>query len=86
MSVYDIDYFKMLRYNAIRKIRGESMTLSEKQRQYQKKYDKNNLRGFTVTLKIKEYELFDKYCKQHNISKSKMVKSRIVDIIKQEND
>ena len=55
--------------------------VSEKQREYQKKYDKNNLKGFTVTLNIKEYQLFDEYCKKNDISKSKMVKSRLDDII-----
>lgn len=60
------------------------MSVSAKQREYQKKYDKDNLKSFTVTLRIKEYELFDDYCKKNNISKSKAVISRIADIIERD--
>lgn len=58
------------------------MAVSEKQREYQKKYDKNHLKGFTVTLQKQEYELFEQYCKQVKMSKSKVIKERIADIIK----
>lgn len=84
MSVYDIDYFKMFRYNAIRKIRGENMALSDNSRKCIDNYNKTKTTQVSIRLINKEYELFEKYCKEHNISKSGLLRSRILDIIKPE--
>lgn len=60
------------------------MALSESQKKASEKYIKNKTTQISIRLINKEYELFEKYCKEHNISKSGLLRSRILDIIKPE--
>ena len=60
------------------------MPLSDAQKKANKKWNNNNLKTFSVSLYKKEYELLDNYCKKNNISKSKLIKDRLLDIIKPE--
>ena len=57
------------------------MAVSDKQRQYAKKWDKENLKKFTVALKIKQYEKLEEYCKDNNITKAALIRKRLEDII-----
>ena len=53
----------------------------EYNKEYAKKWDKNNIHAIKVTLRISEYEKLEKYCKDNNISKTNLIKDRIKDII-----
>ncbi len=57
------------------------MSNYEYNKEYAKKWNKNNLKNIGISLRIKEYELLDEYCKKHNVSKSSLVKERLSDII-----
>lgn len=58
------------------------MPLSENSRKSIDKYNKEKTKQVTIRLINKEYELFENYCKTHNISKSGLLRERIADIIK----
>ena len=60
------------------------MPLSESQKKANKKYNKNKTKIVSIRLINKEYELYEQYCKEHNISKSGLLRERISDIIKTE--
>ena len=62
------------------------MPVSEAKKKANKKWEKKNIKAFTVSLYKKEYELLDNYCKENNISKNKFIKSRIADIINTSED
>lgn len=57
------------------------MPMSEARKKANEKYNKNKTKQITIRLVNKEYELFEKYCKENNISKSGLIRSRIKDII-----
>lgn len=58
--------------------------LSESQKKANKKYNKNKTKIVSIRLINKEYELYEQYCKERNISKSGLLRERISDIIKTE--
>lgn len=60
------------------------MPLSDAQKKATKKWHNNNLKNLTISLYKKEYELLDNYCNENNITKSKLIKDRLSDIIKSE--
>lgn len=60
------------------------MPLSDAQKKATKKWHNNNLKNLTISLYKKEYELLDNYCNENNITKSKLIKDRLSDIIKLE--
>lgn len=60
------------------------MPLSEAKKKANEKYIKNNTKQVSIRLINEEYELFENYCKSHNISKSGLLRERIADIIKGE--
>ena len=53
----------------------------EYNKEYAKKWDKNNIHAIKVTLRISEYEKLEKYCKDNNITNTNLIKDRIKDII-----
>lgn len=57
------------------------MPLSEARKKATKKWNSNNLKSFSISLYKKEYELLDNYCKENNVSKAKVIKDRLADII-----
>lgn len=57
------------------------MAVSENKRKAIDKYNKNNTKMLNIRLINKEYELFEKYCKEHNKTKSGLLRERIYDII-----
>lgn len=58
--------------------------LSESQKKANKKYNKNSTKQISIRLINKEYELFEQYCKDHNKTKSGLLRERIADIIHSE--
>lgn len=60
------------------------MPLSEAKRKSIDKYNKQKTKQVSIRLINEEYELFENYCKSHNISKSGLLRERIADIIKGE--
>lgn len=60
--------------------------LSENRRKSIDKYNKNSTKQVSIRLINKEYELFENYCKENNISKSGLIRERIADIIKPKED
>lgn len=61
------------------------MAISESQRKANKKYNKNSTKQISIRLINKEYELYERYCKEHNKTKSGLLRERIADIIHSEN-
>lgn len=57
------------------------MSKYEYNKKYAEKWDKENIHPIKVTLKIKEFEMLEEYCKKNNISKTNLIKQRINDII-----
>lgn len=84
MSVYDIDYFKMFRYNAIRKIRGENMALSESRKKANKKYDDSHYKKIMLRLKNDDSELLEQFVKQHDLTKNGFIRKAIAYCIENE--
>ena len=60
------------------------MALSESKKKANEKYNKNSTKQISIRLINKEYELFEKYCKDNNKTKSGVLRERISDIIKSE--
>lgn len=84
MSVHDIDYFKMFRYNVIRKTRGENMALSESRKKANKKYDDLHMKQITVKFKNEECELLEQFVKQHDLTKNGFIRKAIAYCIENE--
>lgn len=57
------------------------MPLSESRKRANKKWSQNNTKLLTVRFNNKDIELIENYCKQNNISKSKLIRDRLSDIL-----
>lgn len=57
------------------------MSNYEYNKKYSEKWDKNNIKRFSVALRIKQYEKLKKYCDSHGIALATLIKDRISDII-----
>lgn len=57
------------------------MPLSDAKKKSNKKYNQNNTKQVSIRLINKEYELFEQYCKNNQISMSGLLRQRISDII-----
>lgn len=64
--------------------RRKYMPVSESQKKANEKYNKNSTKQVTIRLINKEYELYEQYCKEHNKTKSGLLRERIADIIHSE--
>lgn len=62
-------------------IRGDYMSQYEYNKKYSKEWNKKNLKSFSVSLRLEEFELLNEYCKKNNISKAGLVKERLSDIL-----
>ena len=45
------------------------------------KYNANNYKTFTVNVKIADYEIIDRYCKDNNISKAQLIIKSVLYVI-----
>ena len=57
------------------------MPLSDAKKKANKKYNQNKTKMVGLRLINKEYELFENYCKNNQISMSGLIRQRIDDII-----
>ena len=49
------------------------VSLSDAQRRARVKYNAKTYKRFAADIRIADYELIDNYCKEHNISKPKLL-------------
>ena len=45
------------------------------------KYNASNYKTFTVNVKIADYEIIDRYCKDNNISKAQLIIKSVLYVI-----
>lgn len=57
------------------------MPISEAKKRANAKWNKANIKTFSIGLNVEQYERLQKYCESNNIQKSSLIKSRIDDII-----
>lgn len=53
----------------------------EYKKEYNKKWNDNNTKTITIRLSNSQYDKLQKYCKDNNIARATLIKSRIADII-----
>jgi hypothetical protein len=53
----------------------------EYKKEYNKKWNDNNTKTITIRLSNSQYDKLQKYCKDNNIARATIIKSRISDII-----
>ena len=62
-------------------LKGDRAMLSEKKKLSNRKWDKENMKTVSCRLKIKDADLFKKYCSEIGLTPAQYLKRHIMDII-----
>lgn len=60
--------------------------VSEKQKQYARKWDKENMRSVSCRLRTEDAELFKEYCASRNTSPAAVLKTYIMGLLEKYSD